>query len=335
MVPKISVNLVGYKHRKYLQSCFENALKQDYPNFEITFIDNNSGDGSEEFAREHFPQVRVIQTGSNTGYSGGHNIGVKESDGEFVMFLTPDVDMKPNFLSEMIKPLIRDPRIGGVGGKLLRPQPIDGKYVFDTTGIIIQHSRRAIDRRQLSADVGQYDTAEEVFAVNGACPLYRRSALMDAAIDGEVLDEDIFAYWDDVDLGWRLRNFGWKIWYQPTAVAYHERAQGRSKGGYKKIFNFIRHHRQFSLFTRKLNWKNHIFMIIKNDFGWPMLRDLPKLLARETAMLGYMVVFEPKTLTVIPTFFKQLPNILRKRKIIKSRRKMTDAEMDHWLSEKE
>ena len=52
-------------------------------------------------------------------------------------------------------------------------------------------------------------------------------------------------------------------------------------------------------------------------------------------MLGYMVVFEPKTLTVIPTFFKQLPNILRKRKIIKSRRKMTDAEMDHWLSEKE
>ena len=199
MPPKISVNVLGYKHRQHLKECFEHILAQDYPNFKLTFIDNNSGDGSEEFARQNFPQITVIQTGGNTGYSGGHNIGLKSTDGEFVSFVNPDVKMKPNFLSQAIKPMLEHSDIGAVQGKLLRPELRDQKYFFDGTGVMISRSRQAYDRGQWEEDRGQYDKPQEIFAVNGSCPVWRRAALNDIVINGEILDEDMFAYFDDVD----------------------------------------------------------------------------------------------------------------------------------------
>src|SRR3989338_7108923 len=242
MKPKISVNVLGYNSREKLNECFVAVLAQDYENFEVLFIDNNSADGSEEYVRHNWPNIKIIQTGKNLGYSGGHNVGIKSTDADFVVFLNPDVKLSKNYLSCAVEPMLADDKVAGVQGKLLRPsgelQPsnilknVGG--LIDSAGIVIGRTRRARDRGQWEHDNGQYETAQQVFAINGACPVYRKSALLDIAIDGEILDEDFFAYWDDVDLGWRLRHRGWKLFYQPKAVVIHERGSGSSKSGYKK-----------------------------------------------------------------------------------------------------
>src|SRR3989338_8117070 len=99
MIPTVTVNILGYKSREKLSGSIPAVLAQDYPNFEVVFIDNNSGDGSEEYVKENFPQVKVIQTDANLGYAGGHNRGIKESDADFVCFLNPDIILPPNYLS--------------------------------------------------------------------------------------------------------------------------------------------------------------------------------------------------------------------------------------------
>src|SRR3989344_7147364 len=121
MQPKISVNVLGWNSRSLLEPCFNSVLAQDYPNFELVFIDNASGDGSEDFVRKNFPNVRVIQTGKNLGFAGGHNVGIRETDGELILILNPDVVLRPAYLRLAIEPMLQDEKIAGVQGKLLRP----------------------------------------------------------------------------------------------------------------------------------------------------------------------------------------------------------------------
>ncbi len=237
-------------------------------------------------------------------------------------------------------------KIGAATGKLLlydfeanRPT---GK--IDTTGVIIQKSGRARDRGQHEADKGQYDNQTHVMAVSGAGAMFRKVALeavkmpktlVERSLLGrrqgkqgreapdnepgafEYFDEDFHSYWEDVDLSWRLVNAGYVCRFAPQAVAYHGRGTASSEGGYKKVGAFIKHHKKFTPAVRRRNYKNHIFMYLKNAprFSW-------NFFAREFFMLGYIILFETSTLKVIPELFRLLPPIWRKRKYIQESRKI-------------
>lgn len=330
--PKISASLVGYNSRDHLYDCLQGVLSQDYPNLDVVFIDNNSQDGSEEFVRQKFPQVRVVQTGRNTGYAGGHNIGIEETDGDFIWILTPDLRLKPDFLNNLYQAIVGDDKIAGVQGKLLHPiKDKGGENIIDSTGIFLNTSRRPFDRGQNEVDEGQYDEAGEVFGVNGAAPLYKRKALLDVAINGKILDEDIFMYWDDIDLAWRLRAKGWKLWYEPKALGFHGRAAGASPGGYKRIVSLVKHRKKLSLIAKKMSLKNNILVIAKNDMGWPFWKNLPIILLRQILIFGYSILIEPKTLSAIPKLIKQLPNAFKKRRIIAKTRKTSPRNVVKWF----
>lgn len=331
--PKISVQILGFNEKHHLKAAFERIREQDYPNFDVTYIDNASTDGSEHFVRQNFPEVRVIQTGVNNHYGPAHNKGIASTDGEFVCILNADLELAPNYLSLAIKPLLADPQVAGVQGKLLRPEPVNGKYVLDGTGLTITRSRKIRDRGQLELDNGQYDSAGEVFALNGSSPVYRRSALQDAAFEGEIIDEDMTAFYDDSDLGWRLRHRGWKLWYEPQALVYHERGFGQSPSGYKNIFALVKFRSKFSLRSRRLAWRNRIFLILKNDYGAPFWKSLPFILAQQITELGFIVLFETKTLGIVPKMLSQLPRIFKKRKFIKDTAKVKPEFVNTWISQ--
>ncbi|QQS22615.1 glycosyltransferase family 2 protein [bacterium] len=333
--PKISVNILGTNEKHHLQKAFTSIFKQDYPNFEVLYIDNASTDGSEEFVRQNFPQVKILQTGENRHYGPAHNKGIAATDSELVCILNTDLELAPNYLSEAVKALMQDEKIAGVQGKTLRPKknPNDPneQQIIDGTGLTIDRMRIVRDRGQLEVDKGQYDTPQEVLAICGSNPVYRRAALMDVAISGEVIDEDMRAFFDDSDLGWRLRHQGWKLWYQPTAISYHERGVGQSPGGYRNIFALVKFRKQFSTMTKQLSWRNKIFLTLKNDFGKTLRRDWPRILVREIATLGFITIFETKTLLIVPTMIRQLPSILRKRRIIKNRSVLGDENISRFI----
>lgn len=336
-MPKISINLLGWNHDfQAIKKSIDSFLAQDFEDFEFVFSDNGSANGLLDFVRETYknePKVRVVDNGENLGFAGGHNKFFSKTDSEFLMTSNPDVIADRSFLKNMLK-AFDDPDVGAATGKMLKlEKAADGKNILDGTGIEIYKSRRARERGQWQEDIGQYDNAKRVFGVSGTAALYRKSALQSIKLfEHEFIDEDFFAYWEDLDLSWRLRLAGWECAYVPEAIVFHPRAVGSSRGGYKKFAAFKKHHQQISEKVRKWNWRNHLFAIIKNDFGWNFWKGLPFILARETAMLGYIIFFEPSTLKAVPDFFRLLPKMLIKRKIIQSKRKVTSQKMERWFN---
>lgn len=336
-MPKVAINIVRYNQDfALLEKCIRAALDQDFDGYTVTLTENGSADSIESVALAQFgnhPKFRYADNGSNLGFAGAHNRFIRDSSSEFVMPLNPDTVMPAEYLSKLLR-AFDNPQVAAAEGKMLKPDPLsDGSWMLDGTGMTISRSRRVRERGQLEVDRQQYDMDTDVFGVSATAAAYRMSALEKIKFaEAEYFDEDFFTYWEDLDLSWRLRLAGYTCAYMPDAVIYHSRFAGQSKHGFHKPRDFARHMR--SLPTRVIcwDWRNHLFAIIKNDFGWSMLRDMPFIVTRELLLFCYLMVIEPKVITAVPEFIKLLPRILKKRKIIQQERVATSMEMHRWFS---
>ncbi len=339
---KVIVIQVIYNSKRFIEPVFNAIFSQTYKNLEVVAVISCNDDGGKEFLAEKFPLVKIIDPGYNIGFAKGHNLvfsagGGSASGGdksEFFQLVNPDMIMEPNYIEEMLK-VFEDEKVGAATGKLYKiPEAGIMNYelwkkdnisnkILDTTGVLISKSGRARDRGQHEVDSGQYNNQCDVIAVSAAGAMYRRLALESTKLTishtpaygrdkvAEFFDEDFHSYWEDVDLTWRMTNFGWKCVYQPSAIGYHGRGAGSSKGGYKNVFGFIRHHKTLDLRIRQLNYRNHIFMYIKNSKYF-----YPQFFVREFFMFFYVLFFEISTLKIIPQMLKLMPKIWQKRKFI-------------------
>jgi len=333
---KIAVNIVRYNHPfALIRDCIRATLSQDIDNYTVTLTENGSGDSIEQEALTEFgdnPKFAYWDNGANLGFAGAHNLFISQSEAEIVVPLNPDTKMTPGYLG-LLAEVFSDPKVGAATGKMLRfERDADGSFVLDGTGIEVSRARRGRERGQLQVDRRQFDNLRQIFGVSGTAPAYRKSALEKIRLfQREYFDEDFFAYWEDLDLSWRLRLAGYECVYVPDAVIYHSRAVGKSKGGYRHPLEFVRHHHQFPVRILQWNWRNHLFCILKNDFGWSLWRDFPFILCREFLMLCYIVAFERRTLGAMPEFFRLLPAMLRKRRLIKKSRVVNSMEIGKWF----
>ncbi|HYE22207.1 MAG TPA: glycosyltransferase family 2 protein [Verrucomicrobiae bacterium] len=315
---KVSVIFVFYNSKRFVEPVVASVINQTHKDIEIIAV-INSDDGTKELLKEKFPSVKIIYPGTNLGFAGGNNLGIDQSDGEFVQLVNPDLILAPDYIEKMLR-VFNDPKVGAATGKLLRYDFDNNQKtnIIDSTGIVISNSGRARDRGQLEVDKGQYDNQTEIFGVSGAGPMYRRSALEAVRYceNGrcEYFDESFVAYWEDVDLSWRLNRVNYKNVYVPNAVAYHGRSAGQSQGGYLHVFHYIKHHSKLSPTIRRLNYKNHILMYLKNA---PYIH--PAFILREIVMLGYITVLETSTLKVIPELIRLIPRILKKRRALQAK----------------
>ena len=143
--------------------------------------------------------------------------------------------------------------------------------------------------------------------------LYRREALEDAAVDGDVFDEDLATWGSDADLAWRLRVLGWRCVYEPTAVAHHIRTYSPSTRA------------QMPKWDRMMQFRNRYLMIAKNDPLPRLLRDLPRILAYEVLALGFALLRERHLAARLPRGRRLLPRMLRKRTELQRRRRAQAA----------
>ncbi len=337
-MPKISINLLRYSTPwPNIKAVIDAVLAQDFDDYELIYSENAAPGQAKliaevQAAYSGHRRLRIVDNGGNLGYAGGHNKFFAETNAEFLMVLNPDAILQPGFIKNILA-AFTDPRVACASGKMLKPDLTEqGQRIIDGTGIIITPSRRARERGQLQIDRGQYDRLPEIFGVSGTAAVYRKSALAAVKIlDQEYFDPDFFAYWEDLDLSWRLQLQGFQARYVPSAVVLHSRVAEISPGGYKRPFKFISHHAKLSVNIRRWNWRNHLFAIIKNDFGWNFWKSSPYIFIREAAMFGYIIIFEPRTLGALPAFFRLLPKMLKKRKIIQEHKKVTSQEIGQWF----
>jgi len=349
----VSVNLLLYQPKFYLRPCLDSILEQDYQDYELLIIDNNSGDGTAEQVRkilveaqksgQRLPSWRLVENKQNLGYAAAHNLGISASRGELVFLLNQDIILETDFLKNVAAVFEQNEKIAAVQGKLLRLKVVNEELIrtqiIDNTGLVVFKNRRIVARGQGQNDSGQFDRQQEIFGVDGAAPIYRRAALEDVRIKiketrdrrqvDEFLDEDFYMYKEDVDLAWRLRLAGWRAYYEPTATAWHARTAGDSAAtGYLEI---IKERRKINRFGKYLSFKNQRLMQIKNEQLRILFKHLFWLAPKEVASWVYVALFERYTWRAIRDLFKQTPRAWQKRKIIMARKKVNSKEMEKWF----
>lgn len=244
----VAVIIVNFDTGHLLAQCLAAFQAQDHPQLEIVVIDNASRDGSREVladleraATTWRHPTRFVRNAANRGYCGAINDGLRLVDAPVVVFSNVDVEPAPDLISTSVASLVAEPRRGSVQPLLLRPSRHGGDRQVDTTGHVMDRARLVVNR-----DEGRHaPTAHpgEIFGVSGALAVHRRAMLDDVAWNSpgghEVLTERLFAFFDDVELDWRARLLGWQAWFEPRAVAFHERGgAGSRRTGRVESLNF-------------------------------------------------------------------------------------------------
>ncbi len=261
--PVVSVVIVNYNGRVFLENCLTALDAQTYRPFEVILVDNASTDDSVRFVETRFPTVRLFPQKKNLGFAGGTNAGIREARGEYILTLNPDTIPAPGFIEELVKPFSADPGIGMGAARMLLP---DGR--INSTGICISRSGAAWDRGMNEPDRGQFDTGGEVFGPCGGAALYRRLMLDEIGL----FDEDFFLYMEDVDLAFRGRLAGWRCVYIPGARIMHIHCGSTREGSDLAVYYGNR---------------NIIWVAAKNFPRWFLITSLPWIIGRNLVVVPY------------------------------------------------
>jgi GT2 family glycosyltransferase/glycosyltransferase involved in cell wall biosynthesis len=211
--PTVSVIVVNWNGHEHLEACFRSLLASDYPadKLEIVCVDNGSSDGSADFVRQTFPRVQVVALDRNLGFTGGNEAGVAASRGEVLAFFNNDMRVAPDTVTRLVAALDGGRACAAARVLSWNGRQIDflrGSLNFEGRGFQDFYGEPATGERQTSADT--------FFANGGAFAVSR-----DAYTRAGGFDPALFAYYDDVDLGWRLRLAGASIIVEDKAVVWH------------------------------------------------------------------------------------------------------------------
>ncbi len=251
--PYVSILIPHLNGLHHLEDCLNALRQQTYRDFEVILIDNGSTDGSQAYLRHTFPEVQLVELGRNHGFTGACLAGWAVAQGQIIILLNNDTQAAPHWLAEIVAAFERHPEAGAVASKMLL---FDRRDHFHTAGDFYRLDGIPGNRGVWQADVGQFDTDEDVFGACGGSAAYRRTMLEQIGF----LDNDFFFSCEDVDLAWRAQLAGWRTRYVPTAVVYHKlKATGGSVvGSYYDGRNFL-----------YVLWKNYPSSLLKRY--WPVI----------------------------------------------------------------
>lgn len=209
-----------------LAECIESLLNQSV-GCHIIVVDNGSTDGSVELIEKNYPLIELIKHSTNLGYAGGVNSGILRALKIGVKYVAPfnnDAIADKDWLKNLLKALEDGGSIGIAASKLLTRS---GENI-DSTGECYTTWGLPFSRGRGDSDTDKYDAQVDIFAASGGASLYRVSMLKEIGL----FDEDFFAYYEDVDLGFRAQLAGWKVLYVPASIVYHQigATSGRIKG---------------------------------------------------------------------------------------------------------
>ena len=264
----LTVIVVNYNVRELLRDCLRSLqASQCRWTFEVIVVDNCSLDGSAEMVGSGFPDVRLIVSPTNDGFAAANNRGIRAAKpSRYVMLLNPDTVVPPEALERLVDFMEAHPEAGVLGPKLVKGDgtlDLACRRSFPTPRIAFYHAFGLDKLFPNSPEFAQYnltyldeDELSEVDCVVGAAMLVRGQALEQAGL----LDESFFMYGEDLDWAFRIRQRGWKVFYNPAVVIVHYKGQSSRQRSVRSILAFYdamvtfhrKHYASTTLFA--LNW---------------------------------------------------------------------------------
>jgi len=310
VTPRVSVVVPSWNGRHHLEVLLPSLAAQTTSDFETVVVDNASSDGTVEWLAREWPDVRVVALPENAGFAGPVNRGIEAARGDHVALVNNDVELDPRFLETLLATLDAYPAAGSVAARMV---VFRDRGVIDGAGDELLWSGTAHPRGR-GEPVARWDEPGEVFSASGGAALYRGDALADVGL----LDEDFFAYQEDVDWGFRARLAGWSCRYEPRAIAYHV-------GGGTTESKAAAHPLVY-----RLNRRNGVALVLKNYPARSLLRHGPLVLwAMTLALAGSVRVGMLRVhVQALAEAAGALPATLRKRRAVQASRRVQVAELE-------
>jgi GT2 family glycosyltransferase len=228
-----SICMVSLNCWTVLKPCLE-SLRDSRPgvSYEVIIVDNGSTDGTPEHVERSFPDVQMIRNGYNAGFTKATNQAIVKSSGRYILWLNTDTILKPGSLDKLHQFMEQRPQVGIAGPKVLNPdgtfQP-QCKRGLPTPLASLSYMLGLHKIWPNNPRLGQYllthlpvDQASKVDAVSGCCLMARRAVWEQIG----PLDEQIFAFGEDLDWCVRAKQAGWEVWYYPASAIVHLKGQG-------------------------------------------------------------------------------------------------------------
>jgi GT2 family glycosyltransferase len=202
-----------------LRACLATLEQSLFQDFRLFVFDDASREpvGAEVLAR--WPNAHVVRSTSNVGLAAGCNAAIDAGQSEYVVLLNDDTEVDSRWLGELVACADRHPNSGSIASKMLL---MSDRGKIHSAGDFFSVRGMPGNRGAWLDDLGQFDREQTVFSACGGAALYRRSALDSVRLErGQVFDERLFMYCEDVDLAWRLQRAHWSCVYAPRATIYH------------------------------------------------------------------------------------------------------------------
>lgn len=311
-VPLVSIIIVNFNGKKWLDKCLSSLSVQSFRNLEIILVDNRSTDDSVLLVKNNFPKVKVVEAGANLGFAGGNNEGVKHAKGKYILLLNNDTYVENDFVEKFLDAFNEIPRLGIVQSKIVLmndPEKLDtcGAFWTDTSFLYYVGNNK-------DESLPKYNKPFKIFAAKGASVLIKRELIEKVGL----FDNDFWSYYEETDFCHRAWIAGYEVWYWPKAVCYH--AIGGTSLTFKN--DYIQFH----------NFKNKLCSYIKNLEPIQLLKVVPIFLFLNT-LIGGIWLLQGKvrhTLALYKSLWwnvKNIPGTYAKRKTIQKTRKNSDAEI--------
>lgn len=302
---KIAVVILNWNGKSFLEKFLPIVIKHS-ANADVIVADNCSNDDSIAYLKQNHPNINIINNPLNEGFAKGYNLALKQIQAEYYVLLNSDVEVTENWLEPVLNLMESDKSIAACQPKIL---DFKNKELFEYAGA----SGGFIDKygypfcrgrifNSLETDQHQYDNQEEIFWATGACMFIRAEAFW--KVNG--FDDDYFAHMEEIDLCWRLKNIGYKIYVEPKSKVYHVGGGTLNKLSPQKTY---------------LNFRNNLITLTKNHASeYLLLKIIYRMKLDGIAAIKFLC--EGNGLHFIAVirahmgFYKRLKGTLKKRKMM-------------------
>lgn len=234
-LPTVSIIIVNHNGKHHLKECLESLMAMNYPisRLELLLVDNGSSDGSVKFVQQNYPNIKIITNAANLGFAKANNLGAKEAIGDYIALLNNDMRVDSEWLLTLVESVRRSDTIVCAGSKILN---WDGTKI-DFVGGGVNFYGYGFQTAHQSDRINDFDTEQPLLFACGGAMIIKRDVYLE--VGG--FDDDYFAFFEDVDLGWRLWILGYEVVFSPKSLVFHRHhGTAASLSDEKKVVLFER-----------------------------------------------------------------------------------------------
>lgn len=274
--PKVSIITVNYNQIQVTTELLDSLRRISFRDFEVIIVDNGSREDSTNLITTNYPEATYIFSKENLGFSGGNNIGIRASQGEYLFFINNDAEVTEGSIETLLELFNIIPDLGIVSPQICYdPKMTNNQNIIQYAGATHCHPLTARNEilGEKELDKGQYETAKETAYVHGAAMMTSREVI--DRVGG--MPEEFFLYYEELDWSEQIRNAGYKVYVQPNALIYHKESLAVGKNSTLKTYYhtrnrifFVRRNRSwgqiviFYLFLFFFTIPKNTLMFIKN-----------------------------------------------------------------------